>query len=71
MARPIKVMRTLDEQLKISKVVGRNPCEKQGDAARHLGLPVSTLCIILSKEEICLQAHKCRSTNEKRKSGRE
>jgi hypothetical protein len=52
MAFPLKQVRTLKERLRISEEVGKNPSQKRTDVAKQLGLPPSTLNMIIANEKI-------------------
>jgi hypothetical protein len=52
MAFPLKQVPTLEERLRMSEEVQKNPSEKRTDVAKQLGLPPSTLNTIIAKEKI-------------------
>jgi hypothetical protein len=71
MAFPVKQVQTL-EQLRIIEEVEKNRTEKRIDIVQGLGLPPSTLNLIIVKErEIREQADKCGTSAKKRKMGKE
>jgi hypothetical protein len=51
MAYTVEQVRTLQE-LRITEEVGKTPSEKRTDVAKQLGLPPSTLNIIIAKKKI-------------------
>jgi hypothetical protein len=59
MAFPLKQVRTLEEQLRISEEVQKNPSEKRTDVAKQLGLPPSTLNTIIANEKTREHAYVC------------
>jgi hypothetical protein len=52
MAFALKQVRTLEERLRISEEVQKNPSEKRTAVAKQLGLPPSTPNSIIAKEKI-------------------
>jgi hypothetical protein len=52
MGFPLKQVRTLQERLRISEEVQKNPLEKRPTLAKRLCLPPSTLNTIIAKEKI-------------------
>jgi hypothetical protein len=51
MAFPLKQVRTLEERLRISEEVQKNPSEKRTDIAKQPGLPPPTLNMITAKKK--------------------
>jgi hypothetical protein len=72
MVFPVKCVQTLRDQLRIIQDVGgKKPSEKRIDVTKQLGLPPSTLnMIIAKKKEIREQADKCGTSAKKRKTRR-
>ena len=72
MAQPKKQVRTLQNWLKITEEVERNPGEKIVYIADWLGLAASTLNFIFAKkDDIHQQIEKCGNTCKKRNPGKE
>jgi hypothetical protein len=72
MAFPVKQVRTSEERLHNIEEVEKTPTEKSIDNAKRLGLPPSTLnLIIVKKWDIREQDDKCGTSAEKGKMGKE
>jgi hypothetical protein len=72
MSRPVRLVRTLHDRLKIIEEVEKTPTEKRVNVAKRLGIPPSMLnSIVAKKRKIRRQIHKCGESYKKRKTGRE